>query len=156
MSPQWIIGVLRFLHDFFTVVWIGGLAFMVLSMLPSFKKVLGKSPQTQSLTAAVTRRHRIWVYVCIVGLFVTGLLLGRSEPGFTGFMHFNNLYSVLTGVKHIITFIMIIIAVFRSIYFGRKNVKFNPLQNKLSMFLIVVNFVLGVLVLLLSGFIASM
>ena len=154
-TQQLMMGIIRFLHNLFTVVWIGGLAFMVLTMMPSFKKVLGKNPQANSLTNAITRRHRIPIYISIAGLFITGLLLGKSNADYLGFMRFGNLYSSLTAVKHIIAFAMVFIAVFRSILFGKKDIKMSPGQNKFSMLLIITNFFFGLLILLLSSLIAS-
>jgi len=155
VTQQLIMGIIRFLHDLFTVVWIGGLAFMVLTMFPSVKKVLGKNPQAQSLINAITRRHSIWVYISIAGLFITGLLLGKSSGDYLGFMRFGNFYSNLTAVKHIITFAMVLIALVRSILFRKKDIKRSPGQNKISMLLVIINFFLGLLILLLSSLIAS-
>lgn len=154
-SQQLFIGIIRFMHDLFTAVWVGGLALMVLTVLPSSKKVFEKGPQSQALINAITRRHRIWVYFSIAGLFITGLLLSKSEPGFMGFMRFDNLYSILTAIKHILTFAMVFLALFRSLYFGKKDKKPSPKLIKFSMLLIIVNFIFGLLVLLLSGLIAS-
>lgn len=154
-SQQLFIGIIRFMHDLFTAVWVGGLALMVLTVLPSSKKVFGKGPQSQALINAITRRHRIWVYFSIAGLFITGLLLSKSEPGFMGFMRFDNLYSILTAIKHILTFVMVFFALFRSLYFGKKDIKLSPKLIKFSMLLIIVNFIFGLFVLLLSGLIAS-
>lgn len=154
-KKQIIMGIIKFLHELFTVVWIGGLGFMVLTMFPSFKKVLGKDPKAQSLMNTITRRHSIWVYISIVGLFITGLLLGRSNANYLGFMSFGNLYSTLTSVKHIITFAMILIALFRSISFGKKDIKMSPEKSKFSRLLIVINFSFGLVILFLSSLIAS-
>ena len=154
-TKQLIMGIIKFSHDFFTVVWIGGLAFMVLTMFPSIKKVLGKDPKAQSLMNGITRRHSIWVYISIVGLFITGLLLGRSNANYLGFMSFDNLYSSLTSVKHIITFVMISIALFRSISFGRKDIKMSPEKSRFSTLLIIINFIFGLVILFLSGLLAS-
>lgn len=154
-TKQLIMGFIRFSHDFFTVVWIGGLAFMVLTMFPSIKKVLGKDPKSQSLMNTITRRHSIWVYISIVGLFITGLLLGRSNANYLSFMSFDNLYSSLTSVKHIITFAMILVALFRSISFGKKDIKMSPEKSRVSSLLIITNFIFGLVILFLSGLLAS-
>lgn len=153
---QLMMGIVKFLHDLFTVIWVGGLAVIVLTVLPSSKKTLGENLQVQKLMNAITRRHRIWVYVSIVGLFITGLLLGKSNPDFTGFMRFGNLYSGLTAVKHILTIAMVLIALFRSIRFGKKDSVQDPAKFKFSLILIVVNLILGTFVLLLSGLLAAL
>ena len=81
-------------------------------------------------------------------------LLGKPNPNFAGLMNFTNLYSTLVAIKHILTIAMIVIALFRSIRFGKKDVVLNPTQFKFGMSLIVINFILGISVLLLSGLIA--
>ena len=42
-----------FLHDLFTVVWIGGLIVTGLFVLPAAKKLFGMSPQTRQFIQAV-------------------------------------------------------------------------------------------------------
>lgn len=152
MDKQWIMmGLIRFLHEFFTVLWVGGLAFMALTLLPSLSKVLGNSEKNKEMLKAVTRRHRVWTYLSMLGLLVTGLLLGRSSPSFLGIMHFDNLYSAFTSVKHLLIAVMVVIALFRSIKFAKKDQAERPGSKKMNLLLIKVNFVLGVAVLLLSA-----
>lgn len=146
--------MVSFLHNFFTVVWVGGLAFMVLTLFPAAKKSLGKTPQAQNLLTAVTQKHRSWVYISIVGLFVTGILLGKASPNQIGFMHFDSTYAVIASIKHILTFMMILIVVFRSVFFIRGNgTKANG--NRFGKLPVLINFVLGIIVLVLSSMMAA-
>jgi uncharacterized membrane protein len=149
-------GLIIFFHDFFTVVWVGGLAMMVLTLLPTVRKAIGKTPQAQEFMMAILKRHSVWVYVSIVGLFISGMLMAKAEPSYTGFMHFDTLYAQITSIKHILIFMMVFIAFFRSIVFGKKQATPDPKKNKISMLLIVINFILGILVLLLSGFVTAL
>ncbi len=149
-------GLIIFSHDFFTVVWVGGLAMMVLTLIPTVRQTIGKTPQAQEFMNTILRRHRIWVYVSIVGLFISGMLMAKVDPNYTGFMHFDTLYAQINSIKHILVFTMVFIAIFRSIVFGKKQATPNPKKNKMSMLLIVINFILGVLVLLLSAFMAAL
>ncbi len=150
-----IIGLIRFLHEFFTVLWIGGLAFMSLTLVPSLSKVLGSGEKNGEMMKTVTRHHRVWTYLSMVGLVVTGLLLGRSSPLFLGFMRFDNPYSSLTAVKHLLIVVMVVIALFRSIKFAKKEKVESSRPNKVNVLLIWINFALGVVVLLLSSFAAA-
>ena len=155
MATQKIVFTLiSFLHNFFTVIWVGGLAFMILTFFPSVKKSIGKSPQAKDLVTQITRQHRGWVYISIVGLFVTGMLLGKANPNQTGFMHFDTTYAVIASVKHILTFLMILVAVFRSVFFGKEHAGSNK-KNNLGKLPILINFVLGVIVLLISSIMAA-
>ena len=148
-----IFGLVSFFHNFFTVIWIGGLALIVLTLLPSIKKVLGTTPQARSLMVAVTQRQRIWVFISVLGLFITGLLMSKGNPNSTGFMHFDTTYAILASVKHILTFIMVLIAGARSGRYGKEETKPSP-KDRMGAPMIVVNLILGIAVLVLSSFMA--
>ena len=70
-------------------------------------------------------------------------------------MSFNNLYTVLASVKHILTFTMVLIALIRSILSGRNDVTPNPKKNKVGMLLIILNLVLGLLILFISALLSA-
>lgn len=152
--PQVIQALANFLHDFFTVIWVGGLVVLALTLLPAAREVLGAGQQTRDLMSAILRRHRVWVYISMVGLFATGVIQARGEPAFHGLLHFDTPYSAVTAVKHLLTAAMIVIALFRSLSVGGKGKEATPQQYQLSLRLILVNAVLGVLVLLASGVLA--
>jgi uncharacterized membrane protein len=134
-----------FLHDFFTVVWIGGLAFMVLVMVPALKKGGQEKSLILQISKSVMRRFRGFVIVSIVVLTVTGVLLSKQSPNEVGFMRFTSLYSGALSIKHILMILMLILVVF-------KNTAKRLLQNLPMFSITVINFVLGSLVLLLSAF----
>ena len=154
VTQKIVFTLVSFLHNFFTVVWVGGLAFMILTFFPSVKKSIGKSPQAKDLVTKVTCQHRVWVYISIVVLFVTGMLLGKANPNQTGFMHFDTTYAVIASIKHILTFLMILVAVFRSVFFGKGNTN-NASKNTIGKLPILINFILGLIVLLLSSIMAA-
>lgn len=155
-GQQILIGIAAFLHNIFTVVWVGGLIVFVITLLPTARAIFGNSPQTRNLMSAVLKRHRIWVYISIAGLFITGIIQARLTPGFSGLMQFDTLYSTLTSIKHILTFVMIGIALYRSLIVTRKAENATPKQYQMSLVLIFINAVLGVLVLLFSGLMAAL
>ena len=156
MTPQLLIqGLAAFFHNLFTVVWVGGLIMIVLTLLPSAKDAFGNGPQTRQLMIAINNRHKIWVYISIIGLFVTGLIQARAEPTFNGILRFDSSYSTLTSIKHLLTFLMIGIALYRSLAIGKKLSNADPKLMKQSFQLIIINAVLGVIVLLLSGLMAA-
>ena len=148
-----IYGLISFLHNVFTVVWIGGLVIMVLTLLPAVKKTIVDNKQAKQLMKAVVSRQRIWVYISIVGLFGTGILMGKANPHAGGFMTFDSTYAVLGSMKHILTFFMIFIALGRSQFFAKAQAK-NPESTDLGTIPIIINFVLGLAVLLLSSLMA--
>jgi len=151
-AKQIVFAVITFLHDLFTAVWIGGLITLGITVLPSAKKVLGMGPQTKKLMDAIQKRLSVLVYVSIVGLVLTGFLQANRSPAFQGLFSFGNSYSTVLTLKHILVLAMIAVALYRSLVLGRRSGPSTPSQEKLSAGLLFLNIVLGVAVLLLSGF----
>jgi len=151
-----VFALITFLHDLFTAVWIGGLITLGLTVLPSVKKTLGKGPQTKKLMAVIQKRHGVFVYVSMIGLVLTGLLQANRSPVFQGLFSFGNTYSTILTIKHILVVAMIAISLYRSLVLGRKKGVSAPSQEKLKAILLLVNIVLGIAILLLSGFTAAL
>lgn len=160
MPKQIVFAMMTFLHNLFTVVWVGGLITLGITVMPSAKKVLGKGKQTKELMDAIQRRLSILVYVSIVGLALTGLLMANRSAQFQGLFSFATTYSTVLSIKHILVLAMIAIALTRSLVLGRRSGPPKPGENpaqaqqqeKLKATLLLINIVLGVAVLLLSGF----
>jgi uncharacterized membrane protein len=152
MPKQIVFVIVTFLHDLFTVVWIGGMINLALVVLPSARKALGMGPETRKLIDVIQKRLSGFVYVSIVGLLLTGLLLSRRSPAFQGLFHFGNAYSAVLAVKHALTAVMIGVALYRSLVLGRRNGPSGSAQERRKVGLLLLNVVLGVVVLLLSGF----
>lgn len=146
--------IVTFLHDLFTAIWIGGLLVLAVTVFPSMKEVLGSTPQTKKLAAAIQKRQSVLVYVSIVGLIVTGILQARRDPSFLGLFSAGNSYSMVLTVKHLLVVAMIAIALLRSLVLGRSPA--TPERERLSARLLLANVVLGVAVLLASGFTAAL
>lgn len=151
-----IIAIMTFLHDLFTAIWIGGMFTLGLSVFPSIKKVLGMGQQTMQLIEAIQKRLSKIVYISIAGLFITGAVKAKMVPEFLGLFHFGNTYSMILGAKHILVIIMVVIAILRSKVIGRNMKDPNPKVIKTKAGMLFVNMLLGVIVLLLSGFNAAM
>ena len=152
MDGRLLVAVLvRFLHDLFTVVWMGGLIVTVITYLPLLQKTFAPGAQLKQFMRAFQRQQGRWVHVCIVGLIVTGMLMSRHAAGPGQFFTFNNSYSAWLSVKHILVIVMIAIAFYRSIALGRKMESLSSAQMKLSMLLIILNAVLAAAVLFTSA-----
>ncbi len=157
MDPKLIVfAIITFLHDLFTAVWIGGLITLGLTVLPSAKKGLGKGPEMKKLMDAIQKRLSVLVYVSIVGLLLTGLLQANRAADFQGLFSFANTYSIFLSLKHALVLAMIAITLYRSLVLGRRTGPSTPAQEKLSVKLLLLNMVLGVAVLLHSGFGAAL
>jgi len=148
--------IITFLHDLFTAVWVGGVITLGITVLPSAKKVLGMGPQTKKLMDAIQKRLSVLVYVSIVGLLLTGLLQANRNPDFQGLFSFGNSYSTVLTIKHILVLAMVAVALFRSLVLGRRSGPSTPSQEKLKAGLLFLNIILGVAILLLSGFSAAL
>jgi len=153
MPKQIVFAIVTFLHDLFTVVWVGGLITLGLVVLPSARKVFGVGQETRKLMDAIQRRLSAFVYVSIVGLLVTGVLLSNRAPAFQGLFRFANPYSTVLAFKHLLVLLMIAVALLRSLAFRRAS---GPAQERLKVGLLFLNIALGILVLLLSGFSAAL
>jgi uncharacterized membrane protein len=153
-SQTIVLGIMGFLHNLFTVVWIGGLIMIVITILPAAKNSLENNKQVQQLMHAILKRHRVWVYISMVGLFLTGVLQARSATNFSGLMRFDSTYTSLVSIKLILTLIMVAIALFRSIVLGKKGENITPQQSNMSLKLVFTNALLGILILLASAFLS--
>lgn len=151
MPKQVVFAIVVFLHDLFTAIWIGGLITLALTVLPAAQQVLGKGPQMKELVDAIQKRLSVLVYVSIVGLIVTGALQANRNPAFEGLFHFGDAYSTALSLKHIVVIAMVGVALFRSLVLGRRQGPLTPSQEKLKVGLLLLNVVLGVVILLLTG-----
>lgn len=151
MPKQIVFALVTFVHNLCTAIWIGGLLTLGLSVLPAARSVLGMGPQTKKLMHAIQERLSRLVYASIVGLIATGMLLSRRNLAFTGLFSFANPYSTVLSLKHILVIGMVALALLRSLWFSRDGKPSNPTREKQSVAILLLNMVLGVGVLLLSG-----
>ena len=150
MTTQTIVfGLVTFLHDLFTAVWIGGLITLGLSVMPAIKKILGKGPETKKLMDTIQKRNSVLVYTSMIGLVLTGLLQANRTSAFLGLFSLGNTYSAVLAVKHILVMAMIVIALYRSLALSKVT---THAQEKLKAVLLILNIIFGVSILLLSGF----
>lgn len=141
-----VFALVTFLHELFTVVWIGGLVTLGITIAPVSRQVFGQ--EAVKLMDAVQRRLNKLIYVCIIGLFATGVLLASRSGVFTGLISFGNTYSTLITIKHMVYVVMVIIAVLRSRFIKSEK---SPEAQKRSMLLLMGNMALGLLTLLLTA-----
>ncbi len=152
MPKQIVFTVVLFVHNLCTVLWVGGMMALGLSVMPSAKQVLGMGPQTKKLMDTIQKHLSRIVYVCIVLLIATGMLMAKRSPAFHGLFHFGNPYATALSIKHILTILMVAIALVRSIVLGPKEGPAAQQQEKLKNSLLFVNIALGTIVLFLSAY----
>lgn len=101
------------------------------------------------------------VYISIAILVVTGILESWHSQAFKGFFSFENLYSSLLSLKHMLVVAMILIAAYRQMMLrqmkrkGMADKKMVKRKEKLSVILVLANTVIGIAVIFLSGFLAA-
>jgi uncharacterized membrane protein len=154
MAELILLGLVSFLHDLFTVTWIGGMLVLGFVILPTIKKTLGLGPETKKLIEAIRKRLSMLSYLSMIGLLITGILLSRISPLYLGPLSFGNEFSTWLAIKHLMIALMVIISIVRSMVIP-KRVMPEPKKMKLNGLLLMLNIVLGIGVLLLSGFIAA-
>ncbi len=116
MSPKLFgFALISFLHTLFTVIWFGGMMVTLFTYMPAVKEALGPGPQTKRVMAVFKRKQRIWVYVSMVGLLITGLLMSNRNPQFVRLFSLGNPFSIALTIKHALVIVMIGIALYRSI-----------------------------------------
>ncbi len=147
-----VMNVMRFLHNLFTALWIGGLLTMVLDVLPGIRKnekICGG--KTWLIIEGIQARLRPIAWVSMAGLAITGILLGRSSKEFTGLFNFGTPYMTAISVKHILIILMVVLAFVRLSINKRIQAEQKPELQKASFGVLLLNAVLGVVVLFLSS-----
>ncbi|MHA1211254.1 MAG: hypothetical protein ACTSSH_02225 [Candidatus Heimdallarchaeota archaeon] len=157
MASPYIFGIINAMHDLFTALWIGGLAFMVVILTPVVRKYFEEKSVQNDFLTKTQKRLKIIAYISMVGLTVTGILMSRQAltKHFDGPFSFTNDYSTLLSIKHILTILMVVIALTKSLILDRLKVK-SPALMKARMILIPINLLFGVAVLVLSGMTAAL
>ena len=155
MATLVVLGLVKFLHDLFTAIWIGGLFTLAVVVLPSIKKTQGMNPESKKLIMTIRKRLNSLVWVSIIGLLVTGILLSNSSPLFGGLFSIANEYNILLTLKHIVIALMVIIVIVRGNILPRMVGTPPEKIERISKILMMLNLIFGILVLLLSGFTAA-
>ena len=141
-------------HLVATVIWIGGIIFILFIAMPSAKQVLGVD--AGRLMGEIAKRFTPLANYCILllvisGLALTGLSRDLSGPGASG-----DYRATALILKYILVSGMIIVHFYRGLALAPRiirttsDIEKTALQ-KLSVNLVRVNFGLGLLVLLFSG-----
>jgi uncharacterized membrane protein len=145
-----ILVILNWLHLVATVIWIGGIAFILFIAIPSAKELLGSG--ASRIMAIISRRFTPFANYSILLLIVTGIFIMLLNGGFNADLSY-------FALKHTAVLIMIIIHFYRGFVIAPKILRAQAAQKlklqKLSLSLVKVNFVLGLGVLLLSAIIAT-
>lgn len=149
-----ILAVSYRLHLTATVVWIGGIAFILFIAIPSAKQVLGAD--AGKLMGETSKRFTPIASYSIIFIFVTGAALTGFNKQFSGIGNFGNNWSLILIAKHVLVFVMVAVHFYRGLILAPRIVKTEAASEKtslqkLSLNLVRLNFCFGLIVLLLSG-----
>ena len=149
-----ILITIYWLHLIATVVWIGGITFILFIAIPSCKKVLGA--EADKVLSEISKRFTPLANYSIGLLVITGVVLAGLSKEFSGFKIFENYWTMMLILKHLFVLVMIIIHFYRGLVLAPKITRTTTDTEKanlqkLSLNLVKVNFGLGLMVLLLSG-----
>ena len=144
-------GLVIFLHDLFTAIWIGGLLMLTMTTLPALKATLGHSAESEKTMDAILKRHSQWVYISIIGLIITGIILARGSNEFSGLFNFSSAYNSLLSIKHMLVILMVGLALLRSLGFKSLANAPDKKKKKISLLVMHLNAIVGLMVLFLSA-----
>ena len=161
-APAWSLSLAYWLHMLSTVAWIGGLAAVVLLVLPTAQKSLDPSGYAAFLDSLHRRLDPIaWLSLAV--LVGTGLFQMSASPNYEGFIAINNLWAAAILAKHLVFLAMTgvsayltwgVLPALRRIAMlkarGRDAAGLEGLQNPETL-LLRLNFVLGIVVLGLTA-----
>ena len=149
-----ILATSYWIHLIATAIWIGGIYFILFIAIPSAKNILGG--EAGKLMGEISRRFTPIANYSILLLFITGVALTGLNKQFSGIGIFENKWTLILAIKHIIVFGMIVTHFYRGLVLNPKIARTESAPDKttlqkLSLNLVKVNFGLGIVVLLLSG-----
>jgi len=157
-----VLSIINWLHLLATVVWIGGISSNILVLLPSVRESL--DPRSAgALMASVMKRYRILIYASISVLLITGVVMMLLNKLYIGLLQIDNSWSQIVLVKHIFIGVMVILVIYsfevlapkvRLIASKGPSPELAVLQN-LQMRMAVAGFVIGLVILLLTGIATS-
>lgn len=93
----WILVVSYWFHLVGTVVWLGGLALMLLVAWPALRR--GTLADNHWL--ALQQRFMPWANGSLIVLLITGFVQMTNDPNYTGFLQIDSLWAGAMLVKHL-------------------------------------------------------
>ena len=142
------------IHLVATVLWIGGILFIIFIAIPSSKQVLGA--ESGKLMGEISKRFTPLANYSIILLFVSGIVLAGLNKQFSGVSILESNWTMVLILKLVLFFSMTAIHFYRGLVLAPKIMRTatqpeKTALQKLSVNLVKVNFTLGLSVLLLSG-----
>jgi uncharacterized membrane protein len=106
-----LLAINYFFHLIATIVWIGGLALLVLVVWPAARQSLEGDPAQASLLKAIRQRFTPLANLSLVVLIVTGMFQMSADPNYDGMLVIDNDWSRAILLKHVAILGMVIAGV---------------------------------------------
>lgn len=140
------------LHLLSTVIWVGGIIFVLYIAIPSSRQVSG--PDAGRLMGEMSGRFTPFANYSILLLVVTGVVLSWSKGYCQVVSAFDGVKAFAVALKYSLAVMMIVVHFYRGLLLAPKIAVAEPTRKatlqKLSLNLVKVNLFTGVLILLLS------
>jgi len=101
MTPV-LIALSYWLHELATVVFIGFFVLLAMIYLPVLSRV-----EYRGALSEISKRSRSWMYAALIVFIITGVYLLMADPNYLGVGNFNNAWSVIMLLKHLLVVVMI-------------------------------------------------
>lgn len=98
-----------FVHLTATAIWIGGLLITMILVYPETVRVLQDSPALYQFLSRLRKRFYPISNLSLAALIVTGLFQMTADPSYDGFLTFDNPWSQIMLVKHILIGVMALV-----------------------------------------------
>ncbi len=95
-----------FFHIGATVIWIGGILLVTFLVVPELNRALAEQPSLYRLLRRLRKRLTPLGNLALATLIVTGLLQMSTDPDYEGLLSFNNRWSQVLLVKHLLLIVM--------------------------------------------------
>jgi len=108
---QSVLVISLFFHILATVVWIGGILIITLLVIPEVNRILADQPALYKTLQRLRKRFYPISNLALVVLIVTGLSQMTADPEYDGLLQFDNTWSQVLLVKHMLIIIMALVGV---------------------------------------------
>lgn len=106
---QPVLAISLFFHILATVVWIGGILIITLLVLPEVNRILADQPALYQTLTRLRNRFKPLSNLALVTLIVTGLFQMTADPNYVGFLQFDNTWSQVMLIKHIVIVVLALV-----------------------------------------------
>jgi uncharacterized membrane protein len=114
--PTWALSLTYALHMLATVVWIGGLIYQSLFLLPVIRD-LQETKSAHRLRERLRQRYQPAAWLSLAVLVGTGLIQMAASPNYDGFLSIEKTWARAIFFKHLAIVVMILLAAYQSFIF---------------------------------------